>query len=256
MASIGIALGFAAAFTLAQAVTGLPPRFASRSAAVMAGCRMSVLKGAGSETCVLTELQSDPMRIMVYQRSSDGVYTASNEMAITSWSWTAKLSLTDILGTGADGLVIDTAGIHGTGINQRILLAIAWDGSRFRTVATESLGYGCYRPTATADYQLAVDHKFVTTNGKRTLQLKYELTKDKQRIGEWTDILPWDPARFMFVLPPPNAAASNSFVDKVRERIARVRDYSLGHPLDPVKGSEHWIGVSGLMNVLDPVCVQ
>ncbi|MEO7892174.1 MAG: hypothetical protein ABIW19_19435 [Vicinamibacterales bacterium] len=195
------------------------------------------------------------MHVVVYDRSRDG-YIAANEMAIPSWSGAAKLSFEDVLGAGTDWLAIDTVGMHGTGIFQRALLVVAWDGTSFRTVAAESLGYRCSRPTAPADYELQVTHSFATTSGSRTLQLQYDLTRDKQAIGRWCDSLRWNAAQFAFVPVPPTVDVSNPMIEGIRERIARVRDYAITRPLDPIDGSNRWLGDSGMMNVLDPVCVQ
>jgi hypothetical protein len=63
---------------------------------------LSAVTGPGIETCVLTEVKADPMDILVYERAGNGTYTASNEMRISSWSWSAQLSLMDVLGRGTD----------------------------------------------------------------------------------------------------------------------------------------------------------
>jgi hypothetical protein len=257
--SAAVALIAAAALTLPQGSRDLPRRLASRNAATQAGCRFAAVKGPTTEACILARVQADPMDVVVYERSADGAYTASNEMAIPSWSWEARLSLVDVLRRGTDWLVIDTVGMHGTGVHQRILLVIAWNGTSFRTVAAETLGYVC-NPTATIGYKLIVDHSFATVDGTRSLKLKYELTnelaRDKQRIGAWSDSLRWDAARFTFVPSRSAIGLSSPVVDSIRERIARVREYSVTRPFDPGRGSDRWIADSGLTDVLSPVCYQ
>jgi len=250
------ALLFLTALVFVQASPDLPQRFASREAAAQAGCRFHRVKGAATDTCVFTVAQGDPMPIGIYDRSADGRYVIANELKIPSWSWSAKVSFDEVLQAGTDCLVIDTAGMHGTAISQRALLLIGWDGARFRTAAVESLRYGCFRPTAAADYEMKVSYSFATANGGRRLQLAYSLTRDNQEIGRWNDSLRWDAARFAFVTVPSAIDASNPTVSSIRERIARVRAYLLAHPFDPAIGSDRSFADSGLMDVLDPVCVQ
>jgi hypothetical protein len=205
---------------------------------------------------VLTTTQGDPMHVGIYDRTADGQYVLANQLHVPSWSWNAKVSFEDVLGSGTDWLVIDTPGMHGTGISQRVLLLIGWNGRSFQTATAESLSYRCSRPTADADYQLNASHSFTTSNGTRTLQLAYVLSRDSQEIGRWNDTLRWDPARFAFVADQAAVDASSPTIRSIRERFVKVRAYSLTHPFDPATGSDRWFADSGLMNVLDPVCVQ
>jgi hypothetical protein len=239
-----------------QTTDNLPRQFASRDAATQAGCPFVPVKGAATDTCVLTTTQGDPMHVGIYDRTADGQYVIANQLHVPSWSWNAKVSFEDVLGSGTDWLVIDTPGMHGTGLSQQVLLLIGWNGRSFQTAAAESLSYGCFRPTADADTQLSVSYSFATGNGVRILQLAYVLTRDTQEVGRWNDALRWDPARFAFVADRSSTDPSNSPVRDIRGRLAGVRAYSLTHPFDPATGSERWFGDSGLMNVLDPVCVQ
>jgi hypothetical protein len=240
---------------LMQASEQPPSQFGSRAVATRAGCRFAAVKGADSESCVLASTQQDPMRVVVYDRAADGTFRAAQNLIIPSWAWGAKLSFERFISPGPEWLVIDTAGMHGTGISQRVLLLIGWDGARFRTVAAESVRYECSRPTSSAAYVFHAAHSFIATGSATMLQFRYELTRDGQRVGGWNDSLQWDAARFAFV-PSTTPDMSSALMQGIRDRIARLRTYSLNRPFDPASGSETWFGDSGLLNVLDPACVD
>jgi beta-lactamase regulating signal transducer with metallopeptidase domain len=233
----------------------LPQRLASRAEAAAGGCRFAAVKGPGVDACVLTGFRDRHLDVSVYERAPDGAYVRSDEMAISSWYEGATLSLVDLLGTGTDWLVIDTEGMRGTGIFQRVLFAIGWDGTRFRTAASESLDYRCSRPTSPADYRLTVRHAFKPLRGATALYLDYELTKDGQRIGLWSDRLRWRAAQFAFAPFEATTGALEPGALRIREQIGYARVYSAVRPLAPGQDdSGRWMGNSGLMDVLSPAC--
>jgi hypothetical protein len=213
----------------------LPSRFLSQTEAKQAGCAFGHVEGPTVNACVLTGFTQNQMDVVIYERSEGSSYTAGHHFVIPSWSWGAKLSFLDAHGT--DWLVVDTEGMRGTGISQRILLVIAWDGRSFRTVAAESLGYGCYRPSAQADYKLEVQHAFGSTNGAPSIRLDYELLKDNQRVGSWSDSLDWNTARFSFEPVSTAAVLSGPTVAMIRQKMTGVRDYFLSHRLAPPRHS-------------------
>jgi hypothetical protein len=229
--------------------------FATRDDATRAGCRPASVKGPGTDTCVTHSFHDNQLDLVVYEKPTGGAYAASDVMAITSWYWGAKLSLVDALGAGTQWMAVDTEGMRGTGISQRVLVVIAWDGARFRTVATETLGYRCSRPTSAADYRLDVRQTFESSEGTPRIRLDFELSRDEQRVGAWTGGLRWNAGAFAFEAGPDAVTAASPTVDAIRTRIAGVRDYALKRPLDPRGNSQAWIGESGLTNVLDPACV-
>jgi beta-lactamase regulating signal transducer with metallopeptidase domain len=233
---------------------GFPRRFASHSEAVEAGCRFAAVKGPATDTCVLTGFRDRHLDIVVYERVSGGAYAASDEMAISSWFEGATLSLVDLLGNQTDWLVIDTEGMRGPGMFQRVLLVIGWDGSRFRTAAAESLHYRCSRPTSPEDYRLEVRHAFAPLRGAPGLHFEYQLMRADQRIGVWSDRLRWSAAQFAFTPFESSADVTEPITDRIREQIGRVRVYSAVRPLDPARDSSPWMGNSELLNVLSPAC--
>jgi len=243
------------ALTLFQSTGESPTRFASRNLAQQAGCQFVPVKGAAADSCVLATKKVDPMRVVVYDRTADGSYVVANDLTIPNQYWTAKLSFESPAGAGRDWLVVETTGVHGTAIAQRVLLVFAWDGARFKTIAAESLQYRCSRPTAAANYELQVAHSFATTASATMLQLRYELTRDKQALGNWSDSLRWDQAAVRLV-PIRATGDASPEITSIRESIARVRAYSATRPFDPGGGSREWFGESGLMSVLDPACVR
>lgn len=233
---------------------GLPRRFASRSEALEAGCRFAAVKGPATDTCVLTGFRDRHLDIVVYERGSGGAYAASDEMAISSWYEGATLSLVDLLGTHTDWLVIDTEGMRGTGIFQRVLLVIGWDGSRFRTAAAESLHYRCSRPTSPEDYSLEVRHTFAPLRGAPGLHLDYELMRADQRIGAWSDRLRWSAAQFAFTPFESTAGVTEPVIHRIRDEIRGARVYSAVRPLNPAADSTRWMQNSGVMDALGPAC--
>ena len=232
-----------------------PRRFASRGDAAESGCRFAAVKGPGIDACVLTGFRDRYLDLVIYERGTGDAYAISDEMAISSWYEGATLSLVDLLGTGTDWLVIDTEGMRGTGIFQRVLFAIGWDGTRFRTAAAESLDYRCSRPTSPADYRLNVRHAFAPLRGATALYLDYELTKDGQRIGAWSDRLRWRASQFAFAPFDSTVDAMEPAALRIREQIGHARVYSAVRPLAPGQDdSSRWMGNSGLMDVLSPAC--
>ena len=141
-----------------QGTGPLPHRFASRSEAAAAGCLFGHVKGPQVDTCVLGQYAGSSLNLTVYAPTRDGAMAAGNELAIPSQYYETTLELVDMQGQGTDWMVIETTGMHGTAIGQRVLLVIAWQVDRFRVVAAESLDYHCYRPPAPADYALQVRH--------------------------------------------------------------------------------------------------
>jgi hypothetical protein len=181
------------------------------------------------------------------------LYDMKHLISIPSWYDDFKLSYFDVLGN--EWLLLDTNGARGTGIAQRLLVAIAWDGKQFRTVAAESLDYRCVRPTSPADYALDVKHAFIFEGAGLSLRLEYTLTRDQEVVGQWSNVLRWSTPSFAFTQSESATIRSNSTVDAIRARIERVREYSLAHPLDPTRGSDAWIMMdSGLSDVLAPAC--
>lgn len=254
---IWLALVSGAGVGVRSAQTPLPrpaATYAGRDDAARAGCRAATIKGPAIAACVTTSFHDNQMDLVVYERSTSGVYAASDVMAITSWYWGARLSLVDALGAGTQWLVVETEGMRGTGVSQRVLLVIAWDGSGFRTVAAETLGYRCSRPTSGADYRLDVRQAFELTEGAPHIRFDYELSRDGQRVGAWTGGLRWNAGAFAFEAAPETVTTGSPVVDAVRARIAGVREYALKRPLDPRADSQAWIGESGLTGVLAAAC--
>jgi hypothetical protein len=143
--------------------------------------------------------------------------------------------------------------MRGTGIYQRVLFVIAWDGERFRTVAAESLSYRCSRPTSPADYLLEVTYKF-EPGADPTIRLNYALTENARTIGQWSDILRWNRGKFVFVSDVTAVKLADSTAQAIREKILRVREYSGDRPFNPGGDSYAWLESSELWGVLLPAC--
>jgi hypothetical protein len=144
--------------------------------------------------------------------------------------------------------------MHGTGIFQRVLFVIGWDGSRFRTAAAESLDYRCVRPTSTMDYALHVRWAFEAAGGAPVLRLDYELTRDEQPIGRWSDRLRWNAAQFAFAPYQATHDVREPVAVRIRNQVGHVRVYSASRSMNPASGSDEWMSNSELMDVLSPAC--
>lgn len=243
---------------LRQASSELPVRLASRSAAEKAGCRFAHIKGPSIDSCILTIFHDNQMDLAIYEPSRDGVYTRAHFLELSSWYWDAKLSFVDALNSGTDWIAISTEGMRGTGIHHRILLVIGWDGARFRTLASETLDYGCFRPTSPDDFKLEVRYAFETLSGRPGIRINYELIKNEARIGAWSDQLRYNPSTFAFVPFKDSVEQSNLLVDRIREQIRRTRVYATSqqmNPADNLARQTDWLNNSGLLEVMDPACV-
>jgi hypothetical protein len=116
------------------------------------------------------------------------------------------------------------------------------------------LHYRCSRPTSPEDYRLDVRHTFAPLRGAPGLRLDYELTRNGQRIGAWSDRLRWSAAQFAFMPFESTADLREPVTDRIRDQIGRVRVYSAVRPLDPALDSSRWMENSEVMNVLSPAC--
>ena len=107
----------------------------------------------------------------------------------------------------------------------------------FRTVANESLDYGCVRPTSDADYEMKVQHVFDSSGNALSLRLDYTL--------EPTDTTP---------LP------HDSTVDRVRIAIAGARASSAKAPVNltgtatAANDELDQMSKNGLLDVLASAC--
>ncbi len=233
----------------------LPQRFASRAEATAAGCLFGHLKGPDIDSCVLGAYANGSLNLSLYDRSRDGTYAIANQLVIPSQYHDSTLSLADMLGQRTDWLVIETTGRHGTGIAQRVLFVIAWNGSGFRAVAAESLDYRCSKPTAPADYALRVRHAFKPLGGAPGLLLDYELVKDGRLIGKWNQQLRWSAygSRFMPYQSRVDLRLEPA-IDHILAQLERIRVYSASGPMDPTGDAARWMGRSELMDMLGPAC--
>ena len=236
----------------------LPTSFSSAEAAKSAGCDFAHVEGPAIDACLFASFGGNEMDIVIYEPSEGGSYRIGNRVVVTSWYWDGKLFFLNVSGT--DWLVIETDGTHGTGIAQSILLIIAWDGSRFRTVATETLGYRC-TPTDDMNYVLDVQHRFEETLGAPPdLHLDYELKSHEQTIGLWNDTLVWSARRFVFEHAGTLTVQSNQAVEQVRRSIGAVRDYFSNKPFElssngvtaAANNQQQQLGDSGLADILFP----
>ena len=253
MQSGPVALIALATLLQTQLVTDPPDSFSSREEALRAGCRFVTLKGPRTDTCVLSAFGQNQMDLVVYERTDSPSYRARHQIPITSWYWGAKLSFVDVLGRGTNWLVIDTEGMRGTGIYQRVLFVIGWDGEHFRTVAAESLSYRCSRPTSPADYLLEVAYNF-ERGVDPAIRFKYVLAENGRTIGQWSDLLRWNRGRFAFVPEATPFKLADSMAHTIREKIIRVREYSGDRPFNPGGDSYAWLDSSDLWGVLLPAC--
>jgi hypothetical protein len=242
------------ALTSVSHANDLPAGFPSQGAADKAGCRIKAVLGPGTNACVLAEYEDQQMDLGVYKKSGNS-YSAVQQMVIPAHAWDAHLSFLDALRKGTDWLVIETPGMYGTGIHQQIVLILAWDGARFRTVAAETLNYECNLQVSEPDYKLDV-HRILESRGDTPiLHFEYEVLSDDQPVGQWSDFLRWDATRFAFVPSAAEDAPADSVTAPIRESIRKVREYSATHPLDPIKGDTGvWIDESGLTYVFAPYC--
>jgi hypothetical protein len=87
-------------------------------------------------------------QFFVYDQAIDGAHAVANELALPSQYHESTLALASMPGQRTEWLVIESTGMHGTAIGQRVLFVVGWNGDRFRTVAAESLDYRCSRPTS------------------------------------------------------------------------------------------------------------
>jgi hypothetical protein len=242
------------ALTSVSHANDLPPGFPSQGAADKAGCRHAPVLGPGIDACVLTKFEDQQMDLGVYKKSRNS-YGVAQEMVIPAHGWDAHLSFVDALHKGTDWLVIETPGMYGTGISQQIVLILAWDGERFRTVTAETLNYRCQMLASDPEYKLDVHRIVESSGGTPVLHFEYEMLKDDQPVGQWSDFLRWDAAGFAFVPSAAEDAPADSVTAPIRESIRKVREYSATHPLDPIKGdTDAWIRDSGLMEVFAPYC--
>lgn len=245
-----IFISFSASFANAF----LPDQFESRKEAEKAGCQFAPIKGPDYDTCVMKSFHGNQMDVAIYDKAPSGAYVISDQMPITSWYWNAKLSFVDVLRNGTQWLVVVTEGMRGTGFHQRILLVIAWDGKKFRTVAAESLEYRIGAlPPPDPTFELKVNYVFEPSSGTPRLRLDYALYRDDQTIGQWNDTLHWDGSLFRFVPEKVNTPPSKaeSIVDAVRQNISNSRSYFAENPFDPRKDLQfEGISKSGLMRVL------
>jgi len=248
-----LALVTLATFLQTELVTDLPPGFSSRQEAIRGGCRLVAVKGPSTDTCVLSTFGENQMDLVIYERADSRSYKAKHKIPITSWYWGAELSFVDLLGRTTNWLVIDTEGMRGTGIYQRVLFVIAWDGEHFRTVAAESQSYRCSRPTSSADYLLDVGYNF-ESGVNPALRLNYVLKEDDRTIGQWSDRLLWDQEKFTFVPDATTIKLSSPTVQAIRSKISHVREYSAGRPFNPGGDSLEWLAASDLLGVLVPAC--
>src|SRR5580765_5386526 len=235
----------------------LPARLASRSAAEKAGCRFAHLKGPSIDSCILTTFHGNQMDLAVYEPSQDGVYAKSTVMEISSWYWDAKVSFIDAAEKNTNWMAISTEGMRGTGISQRVLLVIGWDGSRFRTLASETLDYDCYFPTSPEDFKLQVHYAFELMSGRPGLRIQYELMKAGDRIAAWSDQLRFNPSNFAFVPFRNSEDVSNLVAVRVREQIRRTRVYATAQQLNPADSLPRqweWLDKSGLLEAMTPAC--
>jgi len=164
-------------------VEDLPSQFASRADAIRNGGDFVRVEGPTVDARVMAvreEFQRQ-MHVLVYTLAPDSSFGATHHLVVPTGTWDPTLSFLNV--TGTDWLVFDHMQSGGTGILRFALLVVAWDGQRFRPVASESLDYTCARPTSVANYQLKVRHAFASNGGGVSLRFDYELLKDEKRLG-------------------------------------------------------------------------
>jgi hypothetical protein len=244
------------ATAVADAAASRPPQgFASRAEATAAGCLFGHLKGPDTDICVLGQYTDNSLKLDVYATTPDGAMQVQNELAIPSQYYETSLSLADMLGQGTDWMVVETTGMHGTGIGQRVLFVLAWDGTRFRAVAAETLDYHCAKPTSQYDYALRVQHEFKPLARAPGLVLDYQLTRDGALIGKWTQQLRWrDHERRFVPYQSTVEVQTDPVVHHLLAQLERVRVYSASGPMDPARNANDWMGRSELMDVMGPAC--
>ena len=119
-----------------------------------------------------------------------------------------------------------------------------------------SLDYQCVPPTSGADYQLKAGYGVASANSGTTIRLDYELIKDGEALGMWSDTLRWNAARFTFELGNMTPRVSDSTAETVRAAIGRARTSLASAPVN-VSGAANaaetevdQMGKSGLLDVL------
>lgn len=233
---------------------GLPERYATRGEADQGGCHFAALKKPDLDNCVVVQFVEHEARLGVFDFGPAPAYSRAHSFPISSWYWGATTSFIASSRPGVSWLVVETEGMRGTGVSQRVLLVLGWDGKRFQTVAAESLDYTCTRPLAAADYKLTVSSAFEPQNGP-TLRLSYVLSKNNQAIARWSDIRKWDEALRQFGAASESVELSDAQSDAVRQRMAQARSRTMSKPLVPeVMDSSEWLTESGLLRVLGDLC--
>ena len=236
-------------------VYAMQERYLSREEAEKDGCQFAALKGPGSINCFKVEPQDREIFVVVYDRTKASGFTKSQILIIPSWYLSATVISINVLSGGGDWLLVNTEGMRGTGVSQRILTVLAWNGERFCTVAVESGTYSCHPPSPDDRYTLTVTHAFASENAIPFLKLSYALSRNEQVVSIWTDILEWDSHSFKPVEFPLSNNIREPIVNVIRKRISEVRLYLRTHLIDLTKDSlMEWFNNSGVTDILLPEC--